>query len=323
MVHATPVVEALAEALPAARVVVVGNTFAEQVYRGNPHVSAVLSVPSPLQDFRGAVKSIRRQKPFGSEPYTTLLTSGNERTKISLWSVLAGPSRRVGFAVLPELVHEPLQWDPAGSQISNNLRLLDAFGLKAGPQEPHIYPSAAQIAAAEERLIALGSTANRRRIALVTQTSPTQRKGWRIDRWVALAKKLIEREGADLIFVGTAAESEAIDNLREQIGQMTISVAGQTGIAELAAIFTRCDLGVTLDTGPLHVGRAVSLPMVILAPAWSPVHEWLPVADPRYRILKNADFPPPAPDDYIIDEVSVDEVIAAAQELALSITARQ
>jgi ADP-heptose:LPS heptosyltransferase len=316
MVHATPVVEALAEAVPQARIVVAGSYFAEQVYGGNSHVSAVLTVPSPLQDLRGAVQSIRAQKLFGGEPYTTLLTAGNERTKITLWSALAGPSRRIGYAVVPELVHESLVWDPAGSQISNNLRLLGRLGLEAGTHEPRIYPSSAQIAAAEERLVALGSPAGRRRIALVTQTSPTQHKGWRADRWTALAKHLIDHEHADLIFVGTASEAGAIDALRVQIGHPTLSVAGQTGIAELAAIFTRCDLGLTLDTGPLHVGRAVGLRMVVIAPAWSPVYEWLPVNDARYRILKNADFAPPAPDDYIIDEVSVDEVIAAAEHLA-------
>jgi ADP-heptose:LPS heptosyltransferase len=318
VVHATPVIESLAEAMPQARIVVVGNHFAEQIYGGNPHVSAVLQVPNPLHDLRGAIRAIRSLRPFHGEPYTTLLTTGNERTKITLWAVFAGPSRRIGFAVLPELVHEPLQWDPAGSQVSNNLRLLQVPGLQATAQEPRIYPSPRQIADAEERLVALGSAAGRRRIALVTQTSPTQRKGWRADRWIALTNYFIESEDADLIFVGTAGESGAIDTLRAQIGHATINLAGQTGIAELAAIFTRCDLGVSLDTGPLHVGRAVGLPMVVIAPAWSPVHEWLPVNDSRYRILKNANFAPPAPSDYIIDEVGVDEVIAAAQDLARS-----
>ena len=321
MVHATPVVEALAEAMPQARVVIAGGALAAEVYGGNPHVFAVLSVPSPLQDFAGAVRSIRAQKPFGREPYTTLLTTGNERTKIALWAALAGPSRRIGFAVMPQLVHESLQWDPADSQISNNLRLLGLLGLQTSAHEPRIYPSNAEIASAEERLVALGSPAGRRRVALVTQTSPTQRKAWRADRWITLAKYLIERQDADLIFVGTASEAPAIDTLRAGIGRPTISIAGQTGIAELAAIFTCCNLGVTLDTGPLHVGRAVGLPMVVIAPAWSPVHEWLPMNDSRYRILKNADFAPPAPDDYVIDEVSGNEVIAAAQDLARSTSA--
>ena len=55
--------------------------------------------------------------------------------------------------------------------------------------------------------------------------------------------------------------------------------------------------------------------MVIVAPAWSPPTEWLPLGNPRYRILKNADLPN-CPPDYVIDEVSVAEVTAALDELA-------
>ena len=47
--------------------------------------------------------------------------------------------------------------------------------------------------------------------------------------------------------------------------------------------------------------------MVIIAPAWSPAIEWLPLNNPRARILKNADLPT-APPDYIIDEVTIPEV---------------
>ena len=55
--------------------------------------------------------------------------------------------------------------------------------------------------------------------------------------------------------------------------------------------------------------------MVIIAPAWSPVHEWLPLEDIRYTVLKNEDFPPPAPADYIIDEVSLEDVLSATHAL--------
>jgi hypothetical protein len=54
--------------------------------------------------------------------------------------------------------------------------------------------------------------------------------------------------------------------------------------------------------------------MVIIAPAWSPPIEWLPVDNDRFRIFKNADMPS-APPDYIIDEVSVAEVTGALEEL--------
>jgi hypothetical protein len=58
----------------------------------------------------------------------------------------------------------------------------------------------------------------------------------------------------------------------------------------------------------------VGLPMAIIAPGWSPPLEWLPLNNPRYRILKNADMVV-CPPDYVIDEVSVDEVTGALRGL--------
>jgi hypothetical protein len=54
--------------------------------------------------------------------------------------------------------------------------------------------------------------------------------------------------------------------------------------------------------------------MVIIAPAWSPPIEWLPIGDDRFRILKNADMAA-APVNYIIDEVGVDEVTGGLEDL--------
>jgi ADP-heptose:LPS heptosyltransferase len=314
VVHATPLVEALKAAQPDARIVIASGGMPAQVWEGNPHIERLVLSPNPLKDFSGAVRALRGATLFDGQPSTTLLTTGNERTKITLAALLAGPSRRVGFAVRGDLLHEHVQWDPALSQIDNNLRLLPiAIPAAAAPntREPRIYP-VRSIDFAESLVLPLRAGP---RIALATQTSVTQFKKWRTERWVDLAHALRERYGAELIFVGTADEADAIDDLRTRIGFPTTSIAGRTTIQELAAVLALCDLGVVLDTGPLHVARAVGLPAVVIAPAWSPPHEWLPVGNPRYRILKNRDFPPPAPADYVIDEVSVAEVLSAAEEL--------
>jgi len=110
-----------------------------------------------------------------------------------------------------------------------------------------------------------------------------------------------------IVFAGTQAESPAIEALRSTLTQPTANVAGRTTLLQLAALFSLADIALTLDTGPMHLARAMRLPMVIIAPAWSPAIEWLPHDNPRARILKNLDLDE-APDGYIIDEVSVDDV---------------
>ena len=156
---------------------------------------------------------------------------------------------------------------------------------------------------------------------LVTQTSVTQRKGWRAERFVEVARVLRDRHGMNLVLVGAGSEREGVARLAEQIGGEARSVAGETSLPQLAALLSLCRVGVTLDTGTMHIGRAVGLPMVIIAPAWSPPVEWLPLDDPRFVILKNREMSSTnVPADYVIDEVSVDEVVAGLERLLASET---
>ena len=302
--------------MPETRIVVAASGFSLDVLRHNPNIDSLIETPSPLKDLKSAVRSLRRQFPssFRRSTFATLTPMGNERTLIALQALLSGASTRVGFTVQPELYRVPMTFDVAKSQIANNLRIVEVFGQAPAHVEPEIFFSEQDIAAARETLVASGFESGQPIAVLITQTSVTQRKSWRAERFREAAVFLKERYGAYILFAGTAAESQAIDELRSGLPFPTTSVAGKTTLPQLAALMSLCNIGLTLDTGPLHVGRAVGLPMVVIAPAWSPPVEWLPVDDPRYRILKNATMPSEAP-DYIIDEVSVDDVTVALMDL--------
>ncbi|HXB61357.1 MAG TPA: glycosyltransferase family 9 protein [Acidobacteriaceae bacterium] len=312
--HGTPVVAALRKAVPQARIVVAADGFGMEVFRNNPGIDFVLETPNPNRDLLGALRVLRGRSLFEGEPYATLTTAGNERTGIATLALLAGPSLRIGFTVAPQLYFHPLRKDASHSLIENNLRTVQALGHTAPPTEPQIFASAADETRAEALLAESGLLDGSPLAVFVTQSSPTQRKGWRAERFAAVARHVHERYNAHILFVGTAQESDAIDAIRSQLGFASTSLAGRTEICVLAAILRHARIGITLDTGILHIGRAVGLPMVIIAPAWSPPVEWLPLGNPRYRILKNADMPR-ATADYIIDEVSVEEVSAAADQL--------
>lgn len=313
-IHATPLIPALRNAVPTCRIAVAASGFALEVLRNNPGVDYLIETPSPMRDLRGAITALRSQNPFGKVPYVTLTSTGNERTRVAAQAILSGAATRVGYTVAPELYQTALAYDPGMSQIANNLRIVEALGHAAAHFEPQIFFTEADRVAAEALLAASGAPTGSPTAIFVTQTSITQRKSWRLERFRAAATFLSHRHGLHIVFAGTKAESAAIDQLRSGLSFATTSVAGKTSLAVLAALMNRSSVGLTLDTGPMHIGRAVGLPMVIVAPAWSPPVEWLPVGDDRFRILKNADLPS-APQDYVIDEVTVDDVTQALESL--------
>jgi len=314
VVHATPLIPALREAMPDCRIAVAASGFALEVLRNNPGIEQLIETPSPLRDWRGAAEALRGNNPFRSGEFVVITPVGNDRTKIVLQSLFSGAGARVGFTQVPALYRAAFEFDYGKSQIENNLSILPALGHSTHHFEPQMFVGAEDVEWAERMLAERGVQAGQVVAAFVTQTSVTQRKSWRPERFQAAAEFLIQRYGAHIVFVGTASESAAIDELRKRIPHATSSFAGKTNLLQMAALLSLCDVGLTLDTGTMHVGRTVGLPMAIVAPAWSPPLEWLPLNNPRYRILKNAELDV-CPPDYVIDEVSVEEVTEALRAL--------
>jgi ADP-heptose:LPS heptosyltransferase len=312
-VHATPLIPALRAAAPAAEIVVCASGIDLAILRSNPDIDRLVSTPDPTQQFWPAVRAIRAARPL-THPFATLSSTSNRRVPVALAAALAGAGNFVGFTLAPELARAPIVFDDSLSQIANNLRLISALGHPPSAHfEPQIFFSEDDLAHART-LIARFDDPTRPLAVFVTQTSRMQLKDWRPERFAAAAEALIARHDANILLVGAAAERPSVEQHTLRIGDRARNLAGETNLPQLAALLSLCDVGLTVDTGILHVGRAVGLPMVVVAPAWSPPHEWLPFGNPRYIILKNLDLPI-APPDYIIDEVSVDEVTEALDRL--------
>ncbi len=315
-VHATPLVRALHEAVPGCRIAVAASGFGLDVFRNHPLIEQVIETPSPIHHLLGATRALRHTRPFGRASYVVLTSNGNQRTRVALQAVLAGARPRVGFSEAPELYRVALRFNSTQSQIRNNLRLVEALGhtLRVPAYEPEVFYTRADLLRAQSLLEQAGVDSARPIAIMVTQTSPTQQKGWRAERFQEIAAWLQEQWRAQVVFVGAGNEAAAIDALRNGLQFSTANLAGRTSLTELCALLSLCDVGVTLDTGTLHLGRSVGLPMVVIAPAWSPPVEWLPVGDTRFEILKGQDLTE-APQGYVIDEVSVADVQAATGRL--------
>ena len=313
-VHATPLIEALKTACPEARVAIAASGIAVPLFAHHPAVERMVITPSPLLDLRGAIQALRTAQLFAGDDFVAITTAGNERTKIALAALLGTGAARVGFTEAPALYSSSFQYDPRQSLIDNNLRIVEAFSHPFCHYEPRIFFREEDLAWAKNNLKLAGVRDGQMVVPFVTQTSVTQRKSWRKERFHAAARHMIDRYGAHVVFLGTAEEANAIEAIRDGLGDATSSFAGKTTLLQLTALLSLCRVGLTLDTGILHLGRTVGLPMAIIAPAWSPPIEWLPLGNPRYRILKNADMAT-CPPDYIIDEVSLEEATNAMDEL--------
>ena len=314
-VHASPIFEALHEAVPGAFIAVACSGMSFQVHQHNPFIQQVIQTSSPYQNPVQAAKQIRASwKPPSGRSSCILTPVGSERTKIGATAFLAGAGLRVGYTLLPELFHRVAVYDQSQSLLFNNLELLPLAGHSRAHYEPRVYFIPSELESARFLLRQRGLDDGQPIAVFVTQTSKTQYKRWRDERFIAMAHHLRDVHRCHVLFVGTAEEAAAIEVIQSGIGFPTVSLAGKTSIPVLSALLCLSDVAISLDTGIMHLARAAQLPTIIIAPAWSPVLEWLPLDNPMFHIHKNADLPCMTP-DYIIDEVSVDEVRASVDRL--------
>jgi ADP-heptose:LPS heptosyltransferase len=232
-----------------------------------------------------------------------------------MMAMLAGPAIRGGFTIHRELYHQPLVYDPQRSLIDNNLRLAELVSASQEHREPRVFFSEADVAAAQG-LIKIASPEARPLVVFVTQNSGGQLTGWHPSRFAEVIRHTYNKLGCAIVYVGTEKDGEPIEEIRQAAEGIGVSLAGKTSVTELAALLALADAAVSLDTGTMHVGRCVGLPMVVIGPSWQPPIEWLPMGLPQVRILRgpNRDRKE-IPENYKLDEVEAPAVIAALEDL--------
>lgn len=315
IVHATPLFEALKRAVPDCHITVAASPIAASVLHSSPYIDHSVITPSPFEDFSASVWAVRALlESTTSGARCVITTIGNQRTRLAFLSLLAGSAVRIGYTLAPELYDVPLVFDPERGQIEGNLDIARGLGHPVPFYEPRMFFSQQDVAKTEQWLASLTMQPTVPRIVFVTQNSGGQRNQWSAARFQQVIANLSRATGAVPVFVGTEKDAVPIDQLRQNLPEKGISLAGETTVGELAALLAQCDLIVSLDTGTFHVARAVGLPGVVIAPAWQSPLEWLPVQSECYRVLRGPSIRG-IPPDYSINEISVEQVCDAAQNL--------
>lgn len=319
--NATPLLEALRRASPNVFIAVAAAGVPYEILKHNPNIDQLVATADPHRHpIRAAwtiISSIG-----ASEPFDCVVTdTGNMKTRIALLALLSRARWRVGYSVRPALYHAALSQEGNASVLQNNLRLLTFFGHQPGATEPRVYFAEPEYAAAQALLERHDVADSRPRVVFVTQTSGGQPSRWYDDRFAAVADALVTRFGAAVMFVGTAKEKAGIDRIRQQMRAASVDLAGQTDIPTLCALLSLSDLVVTVDTGTMHLARAAGTPAVIVAAAWQPAHEWLPLGVPFCRIVRRNDIGCRHCRKFFcathecMDEIGVTEVTAAAEAM--------
>ena len=143
-------------------------------------------------------------------------------------------------------------------------------------------------------------------------------KLWDMAKFSRLADSLIEKFKATVIFTGGPADREYIDSIIAGMGFTAENLAGKTTLKVLGALYEKSDLLVSTDTGPMHLGAAVGIPVVAL---FGPTAPWRTGPfGPGHKVIRtkidcSPCFKRQCNTSTCMKNISVDQVLAGIGEI--------
>ena len=101
-------------------------------------------------------------------------------------------------------------------------------------------------------------------VALCPGSINSRAKRWPAERYAALADRLIDELNAEVLLIGSAAESEGSLEVSRHMHNQAVVLTGQTDLAQAVAVLSQVDLLVTNDTGPAHIASALGRPTLVI-----------------------------------------------------------
>lgn len=118
-------------------------------------------------------------------------------------------------------------------------------------------------------------------------------KQWPIEYFAAVADRLVEDHGAQIILIGGPGEEPIGENLlRHMRRDGAVSLIGRSPLSDLPALLTRCDLFLGNDSGPKHIAAGLGIPTVAVHSGSVDVYEWGPIGPHAVAVVRDVTCAP-------------------------------
>ncbi len=263
VIHALPVLSGLRQLFPEAEIAWIVHRACADLLEGHPHLNEIIrfdrggakkSWRAGLAAFTDLRRQLRRQRFDLAIDLQGLFRSG-------LMTRLTGAKVRIGLAerregagwfyshLLPELPGTP-------HAVDRYWRVVEALGghdLKKQfilPRQPEA-----------ERWAERETARLPRPFVFVNLGTRWETKRWPVRSFSAVARRLQGRFGGSVFLVGGPGEEPlGVEFARLWRGQVADFI-GQTSLPQLVALFSRADLVLTNDSGPMHLAAALDRPV--------------------------------------------------------------
>lgn len=276
IVHALPVAAALRRGLPQARLTWIVERREAAILHGNAAIDEV--VPVDTRGWRRALDLRALWRPLGAVQVGGAINELVRHLRAARFDValdlqgllksgvltaMTGAPLRIGFAA--RHCREPVNAlftnrrvtppPDARHVVEQYLALLAPLGVRAGPVTFPL-PAHARAEAGMDDFLAAAGLKPARRLVLLNPGAGRADKRWPVERFRALAARLVEEAAASVLVVWGPDEHSAA---RDIAGGPApgVRLAPPTNLEELLALLRRASVVVAGDTGPVHLAAAL------------------------------------------------------------------
>ncbi|MDD3733036.1 MAG: lipopolysaccharide heptosyltransferase II [candidate division Zixibacteria bacterium] len=330
-IMAMPMVNETREAYPGSSVTVLVPDYLAELYRQNPAVDEILTIPTRYVHGLIAVMKIKEIiAPYEFDIGYVLPPSFGAASSFKL----AGVKESIGYIADGRrlLLSKPL---PLPTPLNAEHRSTLYFNLLrrgAGVDLEYVKPK-----------LLLNDDDNRKAVeildgfgfpddepcAVIAFRAVAESRRWGMDNYTRLTRALTKDLKLRVILIGGADDRKEGDRIAEAIEtddiiDEVINLAGKTTLRETAALLSRARIFIGNDSGPAHLAAAVGVPLVVLSGADDP-RETSPISSQKKLIypdhleciscVKNKC---PLKGEHLMrcmKEISVEMVLAAVKEL--------
>ncbi|HWS16025.1 MAG TPA: lipopolysaccharide heptosyltransferase II [Candidatus Methylomirabilis sp.] len=279
-VMTTPALAGVRAAFPRTRIVLLAKPPVAELFRHHPDLDEVMVYERPGRH-EGAVGRLRLAGELRRRRFDGALLLQNA-FDAALVAFLARIPERAGYPTdgrrMLLSLPVPLTRDILERhEVEYYLCLLDGLGVPR-PVTPvlKLLVTEGEREAMATRLASLG--VGRSSPFLVVNPGATygSAKRWYPDRFAAVADALSVEWGAKVVLAGSAAEAPLAGEIEAAMRRAPVNLAGKTTVRELMALLSLTSFLVSNDSGPMHIGAALGVPLVaIFGPTdWRRTSPW-------------------------------------------------
>ncbi|HYQ48560.1 MAG TPA: lipopolysaccharide heptosyltransferase II, partial [Thermodesulfovibrionales bacterium] len=270
-----PALRALKRAAPGMRISLLVKPWVAPLFERDPAVDEIILYTDEFKGISGKLKLSRDLKARGF----CMAVLFQNAFDAAFLTFLAGIPRRMGYSRDGRrlLLTHPVAFDSYARNLHHidyYLNLVRRAGFEAVPGMPWIFLGL------EERIKARDMLASMKRPIVAINPGATygSSKRWHPGRFAEVADAVMRELGGSIILLGGPKETLIADEILRSADSSLITagsllnLAGRTSLRELISVISECDMLLTNDSGPMHVGYAVGTPIVAIFGSTSPEH---------------------------------------------------